>query len=191
MIQSGDKQLLYTPVTLNVIQTRQLIDLKKSSVLFWMGRIVDQSQERSKLQQDMVPFYLSTSSRKDIAIAFKEIHPEWPFCVPTIMREFPQNAVTPATSDLEQNTCPVCANACCLNNAINRAIKKSVTDTLPSSCHDLVYLLMCNTENIIPSDLVSPELGNVEIKFSQWCYEKKIIRKEKNANMVPDEKTVF
>ena len=107
------------------------------------------------------------------------------------MREFPQNAVTPATSDLEQNTCPVRANACCLNNAINRAIKKSVTDTLPSSCHDLVYLSMCNTENIIPSDLVSPELGNVEIKFSQWCYEKKIIRKEKNANMVPDEKTVF
>ena len=146
--------VVYT-LTLNVIQTRQLIDLKKSSSLFWMGWIVDQSQERSKLQQDMVSFYPSTSSRKDIAISFKEIHPEWPFCVPTIMREFPQNAVTPATCDLEQNICPVRANACHLNNAINRAIKKSVTDTLPSSCHDLVYLSMCNTENIIPSDPVS------------------------------------
>ena len=79
--------VVYT-LTLNVIQTRQLVDLKKSSSLFWMGWIVDQSQERSKLQQDMVSFYLSTSSRKDIAISFKEIHPEWPFCVPTIMRDF-------------------------------------------------------------------------------------------------------
>ena len=64
----------------------------------------------------------------------------------------------------------------------------SVTDTLPSSCCDLVCLSMCNTDNIIPSDLVSwnkdcvngvckshpknlpikatPELGKVEIKFS-------------------------
>ena len=36
--------VVYT-LTLNVIQTRQLIDLKKSSSLFWMGWIVDQSQE--------------------------------------------------------------------------------------------------------------------------------------------------
>ena len=71
------------------------------------------------------------------------------------MREFPQNAVTTRTHDLEQNTCPVHANARHLNNAINSAIKKSVTDTLPSSCRDLVCLSMCNTENIIPSDPLS------------------------------------
>ena len=104
------------------------------------------------------------------------------------MREFPQNAVTPTTRDLERNTCPVHANARRLNNAINRGIKKSVTDTSPSSCRDLVCLSMCKSENIIPSDRLSwnkdcvngvckscpknlpinvaPELGKVEIKFS-------------------------
>ena len=38
---------------------------------------------------------------------------------------------------------------------------------------------------------VTPEFGKVEIKFSQWRYEKKIIRKEKNGKLVPVEKTVF
>ena len=122
------------------------------------------------------------------------------------MRGFPQNAVTPTTRDLEQNTCPVHTNAHRLNNAINRAIKKTVTDTLPSSCCNLVCLSMCNTENIILSDplswnkdclnsvckscpknlpiKVTPDLGKVKIKFSQWHYEKKIIRKEKNGKVV-------
>ena len=160
----------------------------------------------------MVSIYLSTSSyAPERRLTFKEIHLD---ChVPTIMREFPQNAVTPTTQDLEQNTCPIWANACHLNNAINRAIMKSVTDTLSSSCRYLVCLSMCNAENIIPSDplswnkdcvngvckscpknlpiKVTPDLRKVEIKFSQWCYEKKIIRTEKNGKVVPIEKTVF
>ena len=129
------------------------------------------------------------------------------------MKESPQNAVTPTTRDLERNTCPVHADVRRLNNAFNRAIKKSVTDTSPSSCRDLVCLSICNSENIIPSDplswskdcvngvckscpknlpiKVTPELGKVEIKFSQWRYEKKIIRKEKNGKMVPVEKMLF
>ena len=129
------------------------------------------------------------------------------------MKESPQNAVTPTTRDLERNTCPVHANARRLNNAINRGIKKSVTYTSLSSCRDLVCLSVCNTENIIPSDplswnkdcvngvrkscpknlpiKVTPDLGKVKIKFSQWRYEKKIIRKKKNGKVVPVEKTVF
>ena len=90
---------------------------------------------------------------------------------------------------------------------------KSVTDTLSSSCRYLVCLSMCNAENIIPSDplswnkdcvngvckscpknlpiKVTPDLRKVEIKFSQWRYEKKIITTEKNGKVVPIEKTVF
>ena len=108
-----------------------------------------------------LPNCIILCSRKDIALSFKEIHPDCPFLVPTIMREFPQNTVTPITCDLERSTCPVHANACRLNNAINRANKKSLTDTLPSSCSDLICLSICNTANIIPADPLSWNKGCV------------------------------
>ena len=95
-----------------------------------MSRIVDQSQEKEQVLVRYgfhLPKYILLRSRKYIALSFKETHPDCPFRVPTIMREFPQNAVIPTTRDLERNTCPVHANARRLNNAINRAIKKSVT----------------------------------------------------------------
>ena len=36
-----------------------------------------------------------------------------------------------------------------------------------------------------------PEFGKVENNFSQRCYEKKVIRKEKNGRVVPVDKTVL
>ena len=160
------------------------------------SRLVPGKEQVSVKYGFHLPKYILLRSRKDIALSFKEIHPDCSFSVPTIVTEFPQNDVTPSTRDLEQNTCPV-----------------HVTDTSPSSCRDLVCLSMCKSENIIPSDRLSwnkdcvngvckscpknlpikvtPELGKVEIKFSQWRYEKKIIRKEKNGKMVPVEKMLF
>ena len=57
-----------------------------------------------------LPKYILLHTRKDIAEAFKKENPECDYSVSTITREFPQNAVTATTRDLERNTCPVHAN---------------------------------------------------------------------------------
>ena len=57
-----------------------------------------------------LPKYILLRSRESIASDFKEKNPECEFKISTIIREFPQNAVTSTSRDAERNTCPTHAN---------------------------------------------------------------------------------
>ena len=146
-----------------------------------------------------MPKYILLRSRKDIAMAFKQQFPDCPYATSTIIREFPQNAVTPTTRDLERNSCPVHANARRLVKAINKALIKNKSEArLPSSCRDLVCLTMCGAE-VLPSKPLTwkqecvkgtckncpnslplhlPDaVKNLIVQFSQWETQNKIIIK--------------
>ena len=98
-----------------------------------------------------LPKYILLRSQESIASDFKLKHPECPFKMPTIIREFPQNAVSPSTRDAERNTCPIHANVRRLVNRINRVLRKKGFhgSTLPKSCRVLAITVMC------PSPVVS------------------------------------
>ena len=99
-----------------------------------------------------LPKYILLRSRESIASGFKEKNPECEFKISTIIREFPQNAVTPTSRDAERNTCPTHANVRRLVTRINRILrKKGFSDsTFPKSCRVLATKIMC------PSPVVSP-----------------------------------
>ena len=159
-----------------------------------------------------LPKYILLRSRKDIALSFKEKFPDCPYKVSTIMREFPQNAVTPTTRDLQRNACPVHANMRRMVKALNKALPKSV-QSLPTSCREIVCLTMCKRDNIDPlkpltwnSSCVKGEcktcpqklpltvpktLQSVQVSYSQWSTKMKVVKKEKKGKVVSAEKRVF
>ena len=94
-----------------------------------------------------LPKFILLRSRKCIASDFKAKYPECPFKIPTIIREFPQNAVTPTSRDIERNTCPIHANVRRLVNRINRVFRKKGFNNLmlPSSCRELASSAMCQS----------------------------------------------
>ena len=51
--------------------------------------------------------YILLHSNYEIAMKFKERHPDCSFKIPATIREFPQNAVPTSTCDTERNTCPI------------------------------------------------------------------------------------
>ena len=101
-----------------------------------------------------LPKYILLHSRKFIAQEFKKLHPQCEYPISTITREFPQNAVTATTRDLERNTCPIHANAQRVVKALNKCLSKIKCDDdrLPVSCRDLVYKTMCQTELVVSSN---------------------------------------
>ena len=62
--------------------------------------------------------------RKTIAEEFKNLHPTCSFSVSTLMREFPQNAVTPTTRNQECNAGLIHSNGKKLVNTINKTRSK-------------------------------------------------------------------
>ena len=92
------------------------------------------------------PKYILLHSKEEIAAKFKENNPDCPYKVPTIIREFPQNAVPSSTRDLERNTCPYHANARRLERCLSTALKG--TDVvLQSSCRKMATSVMCDCDH--------------------------------------------
>lgn len=135
------------------------------------------------------PKYLLLKARRQIAESFKEQNPECPFSVSTIMREFPQNAVTPTSRDLERNTCPVHANARRMIRALHKA---GVAKDISTSCRMMASESMCQTDRRDPADPLTWDedcvFGNCsrcqnlnihipqnvqkkEVSFSLWTYQ--------------------
>ena len=94
--------------------------------------------------------YILLRSRESIASDFKEKNPECEFKISTIIREFPQNAVTPTSRDAERNTCPTHANVRRLVRRINRILrKKGFSDsTFPKSCRVLATKIIIQHKQI-------------------------------------------
>ena len=215
-IACGEEQNLYKrDMKCNAIKATHWPEAIQSFVLHESNsRAVPGKEQVSVRYGFRLPKYVLLRSRKDIATSFKEQFPDCPFTISTIMREFPQNACTPTTRDLERNTCPVHANARRLNNAINKAVKPTLKDkTLPTSCRDLVCLTMCQAANVVPSkplswnencangtckncsnklpiNLTAP-LKNVEVKYAQWRSEEKTFTKEMKGKRVSITKSVY
>ena len=151
------------------------------------------------------PKYLLLKSKNEIASAFKQLHSDCNFSKSTIMREFPQYAVSPTSRDLERNTCPVHANARRLIKAINNKLRLSqVASNLPSSCRELVLLILCKSSVVtsdpltwpvacikrtckdcstIELDIVSNEVLNQTITFSQWQSKKQLVNIKGKQNV--------
>ena len=214
-IESGDTEDLYTrQMKYNAIKASEWPEEICKFVLSENNSRSVPGQEQVSVRYGYrLPKYILLHSRKSIADAFKQQFPNCPYSASTIMREFPQNAVTATTRDLERNTCPVHANARRLINAINKTlVKQKSVDRLPSSCRDLACLTMCKS-NVNPSKPLSwksdcvrgtckncPDklplslptgIQNVEVKYSQWRSEKKTYTKEKKGKVVSIEKSVF
>ena len=104
------------------------------------------------------PKFLLLRSKQAITDEFKKLHPTCQFTTSTIMREFPQYALTPTSRDLERNTCPTHANARRLIKAINSKLQSSKTNLhLPTSCRDLALLKICKSSIITSDPLTWPE----------------------------------
>ena len=84
--------------------------------------------------------YLLQKSKYDIAREFKALHPECPFEPSVLIREFPQNAVTPTNRDNERNSCPTHANVRRLVKALH---KIGVAKEIPVSCREMAWCMMC------------------------------------------------
>ena len=154
------------------------------------------------------PKYLLLKSKKDIAANFKATHPDCNFSISTIIREFPQNAVTPTTRDLERNTCPTHANARRILKCLH---KNGVAKHVSSSCREMACLSMCRQDQVNPADPltweekcvfggcekcpevhidVPPEHHGKTVHLSLWTYA---MSQEKNKNIFglhPQNKTV-
>ena len=97
--------------------------------------------------------YLLLHSKRNIALAFKGQHPDYPFSTSTLIREFPQNAVTPTTRDLERNTCPTHANARRMIKALHSAVcSAGIAKDISHSCRQMVHASMCQPSISDPID---------------------------------------
>ena len=152
-------------------------------------------------------------SKDEIAKDFKELNPSCDFSITTLVREFPQNAVTPITCDQQRNTCPVHANIRRLIKAINKRSQHASFDRLPISTRDLIYKLICQSSTSqasapltwnklcvegacksCPKTLaidIPQEDKNKTVKFLQWEQRKTTFQKETEGKIVIIEKSAF
>ena len=148
------------------------------------------------------PKFVLLHTKDEIAHNFKQANPECEFSVSTIMREFPQNAVTATTRDSERNTCPYHANARRLVKCINGAL--AVADVkLEKSCREMAAYVMCKHEDVDTSDpstwkeecatgvckncpsyevQIPDALKNVMVTYSQWTTDTKIQKQTKKPS---------
>ena len=97
------------------------------------------------------PKYILRKPRAVIASEFLEANPTCPFKASTIMREFPQNAVTASQKDNKRNVCPYHSNVRRIINALHH---NEVAMDVPSSVRGMCRLNMCADESIDESDPV-------------------------------------
>lgn len=95
------------------------------------------------------PKFILRKPRAIIASEFIDAHPSCPFKSCTIMREFPQNAVTASSSDKKRNSCPYHCNARRLINALH---VNNTARSVSTSCREMVILCMCNDGSINAND---------------------------------------
>ena len=84
--------------------------------------------------------YLLQKSKHEIASDSKKLHPECPFEASTLIREFPQNAVTPTSRDMARNSCPTHSN---IRRRVKALHKIGVVEEVPISCRGMVATIMC------------------------------------------------
>ena len=142
-------------------------------------------------------------SRHELATTFKAIHPDCKFSASAIMREFPQNAVTATTRDLERNSCPYHTNARRLIKCIHKA---GVGKDIKASCRALCGKSMCIHPGVEPNSpitwnescatgkcdscpklkIIVPQNKNKEVTFSQWTYGKHQANGKKVFGLFPE-----
>ena len=118
------------------------------------ARSVPGQQQVSVRYGVRLPKYILLKSRESIASDFKLKYPDCPFKASTLIREFPQNAVTPTSRDAERNTCPTHANVRRLVRRINRTLRKKEHSgsILPNSCRALACKTMCSSPVVSSTD---------------------------------------
>ena len=89
-VQSGDEQLLYIRNTkCNMIKATHWPDEISKFVLNESNSGSVPGKEQVSVRYGfLLPKYILLRSRKDVAVSFKGIHLDFPFRVPSIMREF-------------------------------------------------------------------------------------------------------
>ena len=97
------------------------------------------------------PKYILRKPRAVIASEFLAENPACPFKASTIMREFPQNAVTATEKDNKRNVCPYHSNARRIVTALH---SHEVAKNVPASVRGMCMLNMCDDESIEASDPV-------------------------------------
>ena len=177
------------------------------------SRAVPGGEQVSVRYNFRLPKFILLKSRAEIANEFKSLNPQCEFSISTIMREFPQNAVTPTSRDQQRNTCPVHANARRLVKATNTCLSKAKLERIPISTRELCHKFICPTSTSLATSPLSwdklciggkckscptklgleiPEHAQHRIvKYAQWKQVKKTYEKEKDGNVVTTEKSVF
>ena len=122
-----------------------------------------------------------------------------------IVREFPQNAVTRTSRDVQRNSCPYHCNA---RRVVNALHSQNVALELSTSCRKLVQAFMCYEESIdmddplqwnqdcafgkcknCPSPAIFPlsdETAKANVAYSQWDYYVDEKKKAKQKAKKPD-----
>ena len=92
------------------------------------------------------PKYILLDLKENIATKFKTAFPECKFGISLIIREFPQNAVSATSRDMERNTCPYHANA----RRILRCLHSNqIAKEIPILCRKMCATSMCTHDNVI------------------------------------------
>ena len=95
------------------------------------------------------PKYLLRKSPASIASDFLIAYPDCTYKFSSIIREFPQNAVTPAARDRTRNNCPYHCNA---RQRINSLHKIDIAKNVSSSCRGMLCMIMCDSDNLSKTD---------------------------------------
>ena len=133
-------------------------NLRNDSIKFtpWMDEIkkfvLSEENSRAVPGQETVSIrynvrkekYVLQKSKYEIAKAFKELHPDCLFKTSTLIREFPQNAVTPTNRDMERNRCPTHTN---VRQLVKSLHKIGVAKELPISCRGAAWEIMCKDKD--------------------------------------------
>ena len=94
------------------------------------------------------PKFILRKSRAMIAAEFLVEYPDCRYKSSTIIREFPQNAVTASTRDRQRNSCPYHCN---VRRRIAALHKVDIGKNISSSCREMVCSAMCETEHTDPT----------------------------------------
>ena len=99
-----------------------------------------------------VPKYVLKRNKLELIQKFLEDNPSCPFSSRTLLREFPQFAVTPTAKDKGRNTCAAHSNGRRLLVALQ---KQGILTQLPVSCRSVASLGLCKPVNFSSGNFLS------------------------------------
>lgn len=176
---------------------------------FWVNRITEfvfkPENARAVPGQESVsikygvrrPKFILRKPRAVISSEFLAENPACPFKASTIMREFPQNAVTASEKDKRRNVCPYHSNARRIVSALHN---NDVAMDIPSSVRGMCMTHMCEDESVeevdpvtwnrecatgrckhcpTPQITIPTEKATKVISFSLWEYGVDEVKKKK------------